>query len=122
MEEAAKCSISAFSSAQELATIWRSARNFYQRIQQQEGYVPPEVYNSDVSYKPGDFSDVGQAAVLSKYFGGELRYSPATHYIRYSENYWQETEPGAQAAYRAHQTPVGGSHRRPAFCHEKAQG
>lgn len=95
VEEAAKCSPPL--SAQELATIWRSARNFYQRIQQQEGYVPPEVYNSDVSYKPGDFSDVGQAAVLSKYFGGELRYSPATHYIRYSENYWQETEPGAQA-------------------------
>ena len=59
--------------------------------------MPPEVYNSDVSYKPGDFSDVGQATILSKYFGSELRYSPATRYIRYCENYWQETEPGAQA-------------------------
>ena len=95
MEEAAKCTPPL--PAQELATIWRSARSFYQRIQQQSGYVPPEVYNSDISYKPGDFSDVGQAMVLSKYFGSELRYSPATHYIRYSENYWQETDPGAQA-------------------------
>jgi len=94
-DEAAKCS--PLLDAQELAIIWRSARSFYQRIQRQDGYVPPEVYNSDVSYKPGDFSDVGQATVLSKYFGSELRYSPATHYIRYSENYWQETEPGAQA-------------------------
>ncbi len=95
MEEATKCTPPL--PAQELATIWRSARSFFERIQQQTGYVPPEVYNSDVSYKPSDFSDVGQAMVLSKYFGSELRYSPATHYIRYSENYWQETEPGAQA-------------------------
>jgi P4 family phage/plasmid primase-like protien len=95
MEEATKCTPQL--PAQELATIWRSARSFFGRIQQQAGYVPPEVYNSDVSYKPSDFSDVGQAMVLSKYFGSELRYSPATHYIRYSENYWQETEPGAQA-------------------------
>jgi putative DNA primase/helicase len=35
--------------------------------------------------------------VLAKYFSGELRYSPATHFIRYSDHYWQETEPGAQA-------------------------
>mgnify|MGYP000040229460 CR=1 FL=1 len=46
---------------------------------------------------PEDFSDVGQAEVLSKYFANELRYSPATHFIRYSDHYWQETEPGAQA-------------------------
>ena len=49
------------------------------------------------SYKPSDFSDVGQAEVLAKYFSGELRYSPATHFIRYSDHFWQETEPGAQA-------------------------
>jgi putative DNA primase/helicase len=95
MDEAAKCSPPL--PAQELATIWRSTRSFYQRIQQQDGYVPPEVYDSDVSFKPGDFSDVGQATVLSRYFGSELRYSPATHYIHYSEIYSQETEPGAQA-------------------------
>ena len=35
--------------------------------------------------------------MLSKYFANELRYSPATHFIRYSDHYWQETEPGAQA-------------------------
>jgi putative DNA primase/helicase len=59
--------------------------------------VPPEVYNDDTSYKPDDFSDVGQAEVLAKHFSGELRYSPATHFIRYTEHYWKETEPGAQA-------------------------
>ncbi len=50
-----------------------------------------------MSYKPNDFSDCGQAEVLAKYFSNELRYSPATRYIRYKENYWQETEPGSQA-------------------------
>ena len=34
---------------------------------------------------------------MAKYFSGELRYSPATHFIRYSDHYWQESEPGAQA-------------------------
>ena len=37
------------------------------------------------------------AEVLAKHFSNELRYSPATHFIRYTEHYWKETEPGAQA-------------------------
>lgn len=43
------------------------------------------------------YANVWEAEVLSKYFANELRYSPATHFIRYSDHYWQETEPGAQA-------------------------
>lgn len=82
---------------QELTAIWHSAQKFYAKVQQQDGYVPPELYNDDTSYKPDDFSDVGQAEVLAKHFSGELRYSPATHYIRYNGRYWQETEPGSQA-------------------------
>ncbi|MCM1439303.1 MAG: phage/plasmid primase, P4 family [Roseburia sp.] len=81
----------------ELNTIWHSAQRFYSKISKEDGYVPPEIYNDENSYKPADFSDVGQAEVLSKYFANELRYSPATHFIRYSGGYWQETEPGAQA-------------------------
>lgn len=95
MEEAEKCTPPL--EQQELMTIWHSAQKFYAKVQQQDGYVPPEVYNDATSYKPDDFSDVGQAEVLAKYFSGELRYSPATHYIRYNGRYWQETEPGAQA-------------------------
>lgn len=34
---------------------------------------------------------------MAKYFAGELRYSPATHYIRYVDNHWKETESCAQA-------------------------
>ena len=53
---------------QELMTIWHSAQKFYAKVQQQDGYVPPELYNDDTSYKPDDFSDVGQAEVLAKHF------------------------------------------------------
>ena len=95
IDEAAKCIPPLDDS--ELSTIWKSAERFYTKIQQQPDYVPPEVYNDDVSYKPDDFSDVGQAEMLAKRFFGELRYSPATHYLRYTEHYWKETEPGAQA-------------------------
>ena len=95
LEEAGKCTPPL--EHHELMTIWHSAQKFYARVQQQDGYVPPEVYNDDTSYKPEDFSDVGQAEILAQRFAGELRYSPATHYLRYSGHYWQETEPGAQA-------------------------
>ncbi|MBR0577221.1 primase C-terminal domain-containing protein [Proteiniclasticum sp. BAD-10] len=95
LEEAAKCSPPL--EEQELMTIWHSAQRFFAKVQQQDDYVSPEVYNDPTSYMPGDFSDVGQAEVLAKYFSGELRYSPATHFIRYTSHYWQESEPGAQA-------------------------
>lgn len=95
MEEAEKCDPPLEQA--ELQTIWHSAQKFYAKVQQQDGYVSPELYNDDRSYKPDDFSDVGQAEILAKHFSGELRYSPATHYIRYNGRYWQETEPGAQA-------------------------
>ena len=95
IEQAAKCEPPL--DDKELSTIWHSAQKFFARVSQQDGYVDPDTYNSDVSYKPGDYSDVGQAEVLAKHFSNELRYSPATHFIRYSDHYWQESEPGAQA-------------------------
>lgn len=95
LEEAAKCVPPLENS--ELATIWHSAQRFFSRIREQAGYVPPGAYNDPSSYKPDDYSDVGQAEVMVRYFAGELRYSPATHFIRYSDRYWQESEPGAQA-------------------------
>lgn len=95
LEEAEKCTPPL--DQQELMTIWHSAQKFYAKVQMQDGYISPDVYNDDTTYKPEDFSDVGQAEVLAKHFSGELRYSPATHYIRYCGHYWQETEPGAQA-------------------------
>ena len=89
----------------ELKTIWRSAQGFYQRVSKEEGYIEPLHWNADKSgkymYQPDDPSDVGQARVLAKYFSDELRYSPATDYIRYDGKCWQETKPGAQAVAHA---------------------
>lgn len=90
LEEAAKCDPPL--SDGELKTIWCSAQKFFSRLSSQEGYIPPEVYNDDTSYMPEDFSDVGQAEVLAKHFSGELRYSPATHFIRYTEHYWKNSK------------------------------
>ena len=83
--------------AEELQQIWSSARRFYRKISSQPGYVSPKDYNDSCSYKPTDYTDIAQAELICKYFSNELRYSPATHFIRYLDNYWQETELGAQA-------------------------
>lgn len=89
----------------ELKTIWRSAQGFYQRISKQDSYVPPEQWNAEHSggftYDPDDRTDVGQARLLGRYFSQELRYSPATDYIRYDGSCWQETKPGSQAVAHA---------------------
>ena len=44
MEEADKCNPPL--EQQELMTIWHSAQKFYAKVQQQDGYVPPELYLS----------------------------------------------------------------------------
>lgn len=95
LSEAAKCDPPL--EDQELKTIWRSALQFYRRVQQQDGYIAPEYYNTDYQYRPDDFSDVGQAQVLARVFGTELRYSPATDYIVYNGTVWEESKHGAQA-------------------------
>lgn len=81
----------------ELATIWKSAEGFADKVSSEDGYIPPEIYNSDVLLKPKDFSDVGQAEVLSREYASELRYSPATDYICYNGMYWEEAKSKAQA-------------------------
>jgi P4 family phage/plasmid primase-like protien len=82
---------------EELKTIWNSAVRFGKKVKQQEGYIPPEQYNSDCVLKPTDYSDVGQATVLAREYAGVLRYSPSTDYIVYNGSYWEESSPKAQA-------------------------
>ena len=72
---------------EELRLIWSSARKFYKKISQSKDYIEPDKYNDEQSYKPNDYTDVGQAEVLSRYFQNELRYSPHTHFIRYKDGY-----------------------------------
>ncbi|MBQ1361928.1 MAG: primase C-terminal domain-containing protein [Oscillospiraceae bacterium] len=81
----------------ELDAIWRSALRFYGKVADQEDYIPPEKYNLDLQLRPSDYSDVGQAVVLSREYGDKLRYSPSTDYIVYNGSFWEESKPKSQA-------------------------
>lgn len=80
----------------ELNMIWRSASKFGNKVSNQEGYIPPEQYNSDCRLKPEDFSDVGQATVLAMEYKNILRYSPSTDYMVYNGSFWEESKPKSQ--------------------------
>ena len=63
--------------------------------------MPPEDYNDEFcreSLKPADYSDIGQAKVLAKEYGVELRYTAATDYIRFGGEYWIESKQQAVGA------------------------
>nr|DAE01733.1 MAG TPA: dsDNA helicase [Myoviridae sp. ctOv05] len=98
-EEAEKCNPPL--EQEELDTIWQSACRFAKKVQEQEGYVPPEDYNDEFcreSLKPADYSDIGQAKVLAREYGVELRYTAATDYIRFGGQYWIESKQQAVGA------------------------
>lgn len=62
-------------------------------IVNQEGYVPPDEYNADfesASLKPEDYSDIGQAKVLVREYGNELKYTSATDFLRFDGECWRE--------------------------------
>ena len=80
----------------ELKVIWRSASKFGNKVSNQEGYIPPEQYNSDCRLKPNDFSDVGQATVLATEYKDILRYSPSTDYMVYNGRFWGEAKTKSQ--------------------------
>ena len=92
LDEAAKCDPPL--EKEELKTIWYSALKFYRnKIMTQPGYVAPDEYNADFdagSLKPDDYSDIGQAKLLVREYGEELRYSDATDYLRYDGDAWIE--------------------------------
>lgn len=75
----------------ELQTIWNSAVKFGKKVAKQDGYIPPEKYNSCFNLKPEDYSDIGQAKVLAREYGGELVYTDATDYMRYDGVRWSES-------------------------------
>ena len=99
MEEANKCNPPLEDA--ELAIIWQSACRFAEKVQGQEGYVAPDAYNDEFgreSLKPGDYSDIGQAKVLTREYGVELRYTAATDYLRFCGQYWVESKQQAVGA------------------------
>ncbi len=86
----------------ELAVIWGSAQKFYTNtVMTQPGYVAPDQYNDDFegnSLKPEDYSDVGQAKVLSREYGDELKFTAATDFIRFDGEVWVEDKQMAVGA------------------------
>lgn len=77
--------------------IWDSACNFGKQIAKQEDYIPPEIYNFKPSLMPNDFSDVGQAKILSREHENELFFTTATGYLRYNGILWEASDEKAQA-------------------------
>ena len=63
-------------------------------------YIPPDEYNTAEfqSLKPGDYSDIGEAKVLAREYGDELRYTDSTDLLRYNGIYWQESRQMAVGA------------------------
>lgn len=77
----------------ELSSIWKSATRFYEKIKNQDGYVPPDEYSNDFkSLKPTDYSDIGQAKVLVQEYSDELTYTDSSEYMRYDGTRWVESK------------------------------
>lgn len=102
MEEAAKCDPPL--DDEELSKIWNSASKWEKKVSSQPGYVPPDQFNTAIpkgpagSLKPADYSDIGQAKILSEEYGDELRFSEQTGFLHYDGIVW---EPSASAAVGA---------------------
>ncbi len=100
LEMAAKCDPPL--AEQELNTIWSSAVKFYKnKVMTSDGYVPPDEYNEEfagASLKPDDYSDIGEAKVLTREYGDELKFTKATDYLRYDGECWREDKEMALGA------------------------
>ncbi len=84
---------------EEIDSIWDSAEKYFHTvIEQQEGYLPPDEYEVTYGYEPEDYSDVGQAEVLERVFGNEVRFTTGTGFLRYNGVIWEESRQRAQAA------------------------
>lgn len=92
LEHAKKCDPPLES--EELDIIWASAVRFFnKKIVSQDGYVSPEEYNADFdgsSLKPEDYSDIGEAKILVREYGNELKFTKATDYLRHDGLRWVE--------------------------------
>ena len=100
LEQAEKCEPPLDDS--ELQAIWFSALKFFRnKVSNQDGYVAPDQYNDDFngkSLEPEDYSDIGQAKVLSREYGDELKFTAATDFIRFDGEVWVEDKQMAVGA------------------------
>ena len=72
----------------ELVKIWNNAVNTYNNVQSKS--------KSTGSFKPEDYSDIGQARVIAREYKNCLRYSTATDFLFYNGSYWESSEIQAQ--------------------------
>ena len=76
---------------EELNKIWASARRFAKKVQSQEGYIPPEEFGKTGLLKPSDYSDIGQAKVLTMDCANELTYTAGTDFLVFKGTHWHES-------------------------------
>ena len=102
LEEAAKCDPPL--DDEELSKIWNSAKKWEKKVSSQPGYIPPDQFNPVMpkgpagSLKPADYSDIGQAKVLSEEYGDELRFSEQTGFLHYDGIVWEASAAAAVGA------------------------
>lgn len=87
LERAGKCDPPL--SDDELQTIWNSAAKFGAKVMASPDYIPPDKFGN--SLKPTDYSDIGQAKVLSAEYANELVYTDSTDFMRYDGTRWVES-------------------------------
>lgn len=75
----------------ELETIWNSAVKFGKKVSSDPNYIPPDKFG-EFSLKPADYSDIGQAKVLSREYANELVYTDSSDYMRYDGVRWVESK------------------------------
>lgn len=76
---------------EELETIWNSAVKFGKKVSSDPNYIPPDKFG-ELSLKPADYSDIGQAKVLSREYANELVYTDSSDYMRYDGTRWVESK------------------------------
>lgn len=91
IEESKKCS--PLLGENEVNSIWNSAVKYYEStIKASPGYISPEQYSRNISLKPREFTDVGQADIFARMYCKKVRYSPATNYLFFTGQAWQESD------------------------------
>lgn len=76
---------------EELETIWNSAVKFGKKVSSDPNYISPDKFG-ELSLRPADYSDIGQAKVLSREYANELVYTDASDYMRYDGTRWVESK------------------------------
>lgn len=90
INETRKCK--PFLEEKEIEKIWNSARHHYTtKVLNNPNYIAPSEYKKrNISYKPKDFTDIGQATVFKQTYGKQIRYSHETGYLFYNGKVWRE--------------------------------